>query len=114
MGRRRRRARLPEGEFEARIDSMRHDGRGVARIDGKATFIHGGLPGESVLFRYTGRRRGHDEGQTVAVVSASPDRVAPRCVHYGVCGGCSLQHLSPEAQIAAKQAILLENLRTIG
>ncbi len=114
MGRRRRRARLPEGEFEARIDSMGHDGRGVARIEGKATFIHGALPGESVLFRYTKRRRSHDEGQTVAVVSASPDRVVPRCVHYGVCGGCSLQHISPEAQIAAKQAILLENLRTIG
>lgn len=114
MGRRRRRARLPEGEFEARIDSMGHDGRGVARIEGKATFIHGALPGESVLFRYTGRRRGHDEGQTVAVVSPSPDRVAPRCVHYGICGGCSLQHLSPEAQIAAKQAILLEDLHTIG
>ncbi len=114
MGRRRRRTRLPEGEFEARIDSMGHDGRGVARIEGKATFIHGALPGESVLFRYTGRRRGHDEGQTVAVVSPSPDRVAPRCVHYGVCGGCSLQHLSPEAQIAAKQAILLEDLHTIG
>ena len=114
MGRRRRRARLPEGEFEARIDSMGHDGRGVARIEGKATFIHGALPGESVLFRYTKRRRSHDEGQTVAVVSASPDRVAPRCAHYGVCGGCSLQHLSPDAQIAAKQAILLENLRTIG
>ena len=114
MGRRRPRARLPEGEFEARIDSMGDDGRGVARIEGKATFIHGALPGESVLFRYTKRRRSHDEGQTVAVVSASPDRVTPRCVHYGVCGGCSLQHLSADAQIAGKQAILLENLRTLG
>jgi 23S rRNA (uracil1939-C5)-methyltransferase len=114
MARRRRRPRLPEGEFEAEIESMGHDGRGLARVDGKATFVHGALPGERVRFRYLARRRSHDEGQAVAVERAAPERVAPRCAHYGVCGGCGLQHMAPEAQIAAKQGVLLDNLRQIG
>lgn len=114
MGRRRRRARLPEGEFDAEIADAAHDGRGIARVDGKATFIHGALPGETVRFRYLARRRSHDEGQAVEVLRASPRRVEPRCAHFGVCGGCSLQHLQPAAQIAAKQKVLLDNLRQIG
>lgn len=114
MARRRRRNRLPEGEFEAEISGMTHDGRGVARIDGKATFIHGALPGETVRFRYTGRRRSHDEGLAVDVLSAAPERVQPRCSKFGICGGCSLQHLDPSAQIDAKQGQLLDNLRQLG
>lgn len=114
MGRRRRRARLPEGEFEAEILNMSHDGRGVARVDGKATFVHGALPGELVKFRYLNRKRSHDEGQTVEVVRAAAQRVEPRCAKFGVCGGCSLQHMDPGAQIQAKQGILLDNLRQLG
>lgn len=114
MGRRRRRARLPEGEFDASIDSMAHDGRGVARVDGKATFLHGALPGERVSFRYLRRHRGHDEGQVVEVREASSDRVAPRCAQYGICGGCSLQHMAAAAQIAAKQQVLIDSLRQLG
>jgi 23S rRNA (uracil1939-C5)-methyltransferase len=71
---------------EADIVDLAHDGRGVARIDGKAVFIEGALPGERV----------------------------PRCAHFGVCGGCSLQHLSAAAQLAAKERQLLENLQRIG
>ncbi len=114
MGRRRRRSRLPEGEFEAEVDAMAHDGRGIARVDGKATFLHGALPGERVNFRYLSRRRGHDEGQVVEVLRPDPDRVEPRCAQYGVCGGCGLQHMDPYAQIEAKQQLLLDNLRQIG
>ncbi len=111
---RRRRRRLPEGEFEARIDDMAHDGRGVARVNDKATFIQGGLPGERVLFRYLKTGRRHDEGTVTQVLEAAPDRVAPRCAHYAICGGCSLQHLDPAAQIAAKEGVLLDNLRKLG
>lgn len=110
----RRRKRLPEGAFTARIESLAHDGRGVARIDGKAVFIDGALPGETVEFVYTWRRRSHDEGRVVRVLEASPQRVEPRCPHAEVCGGCSLQHLDPVAQIEAKQALLLENLARLG
>jgi 23S rRNA (uracil1939-C5)-methyltransferase len=114
VGGRRRRQRVPDGEFQAEIDGMAHDGRGIAWVDGKATFVHGALPGETVSFRYLKRRRSHDEGQVVSVLEASADRVEPRCAHYGICGGCGLQHLEPTAQIASKQAMLLDNLRQIG
>jgi 23S rRNA (uracil1939-C5)-methyltransferase len=114
MGARRRRRRVPEGEYQAEITGMAHDGRGIARVDGKATFLHGGLPGETVSFRYLKCRRSHDEGQVTSVHEASADRVTPRCAQYGICGGCALQHLETGAQIASKQNLLLDNLRQIG
>jgi 23S rRNA (uracil1939-C5)-methyltransferase len=114
MGRKRRRRRLPEGSFRADVIDMSHDGRGVARVDDKVTFIHGALPGETVDFIYTDRRRSRDEGQVVDVIEPSPQRVSPRCDSFGICGGCSLQHMDPAAQIASKQAILLDNLQQIG
>ncbi|MCC2655892.1 MAG: rlmD [Panacagrimonas sp.] len=110
----RRRKALPEGEFEAAIVDLAEDGRGVARIDGKVCFIHGALPGETVKFRYTRVHRDADEGETAQVLTASPDRVEPPCAHFGVCGGCALQHLAPGAQIALKQRQMLEALRRIG
>lgn len=99
---------------EAVIESSSHDGRGVARLDGKATFVHGALPGERVRLRVVRRHRNFDEAETEAVLEPSPDRVEPRCPRFGVCGGCSLQHLAPRAQIAAKQQALLDALRHIG
>lgn len=114
MGRRRRRRRLPEGDFAATIESMTQDGRGIARVEGKATFLWGGLPGESVTFRYLDRRRQHDEGRVVGVDRPAADRVEPRCEAFGLCGGCSLQHLDPAAQVARKQKVLLENLAELG
>lgn len=114
MSRRRRRPRIPQGEFAAHIDDMAHDGRGVAHIEGKATFVQGALPGEDVSFRYLSCRRSRDEGVTTAVQKAAPERVEPRCADYAICGGCSLQHMDPHAQIQAKQAVLLDNLKHIG
>src|SRR6202795_1939678 len=99
---------------EADVVDLAHDGRGVARVDGKAVFIEGALPGERVKFRVFKRRRQLDEAGLVEVLRASPDRVVPKCAHFGVCGGCSLQHLSAAAQVAAKERQLLENLQRIG
>jgi 23S rRNA (uracil1939-C5)-methyltransferase len=99
---------------EADVVDLAHDGRGIARVDGKAVFIEGALPAERVRFRVMKRRRQMDEAGLVDVLIASPDRVVPRCAHFGVCGGCSLQHLSPAAQLAAKQSQLLDNLQRIG
>jgi 23S rRNA (uracil1939-C5)-methyltransferase len=93
---------------------LAHDGRGVARIAGKAVFIEGALPSERVRFRVHKRRRQMDEAGLVDVLVASPDRAVPRCAHFGICGGCSLQHLAPAAQLAAKERQLLENLQRIG
>jgi 23S rRNA (uracil1939-C5)-methyltransferase len=99
---------------EADIVDLAHDGRGVARIDGKAVFVDGALPGERVRLRVFKRRRQLDEAGLVDVLIAAPDRVVPACAHFGVCGGCSLQHLSAPAQLAAKERQLLDNLERIG
>lgn len=101
-------------EFEAEIVDLTHDGRGVARIDGKAVFVAGALPGERVKAQQTGRHRHYDEAATLEVLQASPDRIDPKCAHFGQCAGCVLQHLDPAKQIEAKQRVLLENLERIG
>ena len=110
----RRKKALPEGEFSAEIVDLIADGRGVARINGKATFIADALPGETVRFKYLRTGRDLDEGQAVAIDKPSPERVAPKCAHFGVCGGCSLQHLAPGSQIAFKQKQLMEAFARIG
>ena len=113
MQRRRERQR-PELAREAVIESSSHDGRGVARIDGKATFVHGALPGERVRLRVVRHHRNFDEAEAEAVLEPSADRVEPACPRFGVCGGCSLQHVAPVAQIESKQQALLDALRHIG
>jgi 23S rRNA (uracil1939-C5)-methyltransferase len=99
---------------EADVVDLAHDGRGVARDAGKAVFIDGALAGERVRYRLFKRRRQLDEAGLVEVLIPSPDRVLPRCGHFGICGGCSLQHLSAPAQLEAKQRQLLDNLQRIG
>ncbi len=106
--------RSPPPPVEVRIDDLSHDGRGVAHVEGKAFFVHGALPGERVLAQRERRRRHFDEGRVLEILEPSPERVAPRCAHFGLCGGCSLQHLAPTAQIRHKQEILLEALERIG
>lgn len=99
---------------EVTITDLNHDGHGVARIDGKVVFISGALPGEVVTFRFKGRRRKKFDYAVVdEIISASPDRVTPRCQYFGVCGGCSLQHMSAHTQIQWKQNTLKENLQRI-
>lgn len=110
----RRRKPLPEGEFTAQIIDLAQDGRGLARVDGKVTFIADALPGETVQFKYTRKARDIDEGQMVSVTHVSPDRVQPQCAHFGVCGGCTLQHLAPAKQIEFKQKQLFDAFERIG
>jgi 23S rRNA (uracil1939-C5)-methyltransferase len=98
----------------ATVVDLDHDGRGVARIAGKAVFVPGALPGEQVKLRRTRRHAKHDDAELLEVVVASPARVEPRCPHFGRCGGCALQHLSPEAQVESKARELLEQLERIG
>jgi 23S rRNA (uracil1939-C5)-methyltransferase len=106
--------KVPQREFTAEVTGLSHEGRGVARVDGKVVFVSGALPGESVLAQLTGRNRHFDEARTVQVLVASPDRVVPRCAHFGQCSGCVLQHLDEARQIELKQTVLLENLQRIG
>ncbi len=100
--------------FDLDITDLSHDGRGVGRRDGKAVFVAGALPGETVRVEQTGRNRHFDEGRTLEVLQASPDRVVPRCEHFGTCAGCVLQHLREDRQIEAKRQVLRDNLRRIG
>lgn len=96
------------------IESAAHDGRGIAHVDGKVVFVAGALPGERVVALRTPRRRGFDEAETVEVLDASVGRVAPGCAHFGVCGGCALQHADHATQLAIKQRALADNLARIG
>jgi 23S rRNA (uracil1939-C5)-methyltransferase len=98
----------------ATVVDLDHDGRGVARIDGKVVFVPGALPGETIRLGRRRRRAGHDLGELAEVVVAAPERVTPPCPHFGVCGGCALQHLAPEAQLAAKGRELLQQLERVG
>lgn len=97
------------------IDRLSHEGRGIAqREDGKLVFVDGALPGEQVTVQVTFSNKKFDEAQVVSVQYAGADRVQPPCAHYGVCGGCSLQHMAPPAQIAFKQSVLADHLRHFG
>ena len=106
--------RISAAPEEADIVDLSHEGHGVARVEGKAVFVTDALPGERVVLRRVRRHRNFDEAVLEAVLTASPDRVAAPCPHYGTCGGCALQHLAPAAQLAFKQGQLLENLARLG
>ena len=96
------------------VEGLSHDGRGIARLEGKTTFIDGALPNEMVTFQYTVKKKDYDEGAVLSVEQASPQRVEPRCPHFVMCGGCSLQHLEGSAQIHEKQTLLLDLLARVG
>ena len=96
------------------IESVDHEARGVARAEGKVVFVDGALPGETVEASPYRRKPSFDNAQIVRIVRPSASRVAPRCEHFGVCGGCSLQHADVRTQVAIKQRVLEDNLRHIG
>lgn len=97
----------------AKVDDLNHEGWGVVRA-GKVVFVAGALPGEVVEYRVRRRERGHDEAELVRVLERSPDRIEPGCAHFGLCGGCSMQHLASTSQLAVKDNMLRETLRRVG
>jgi len=107
-----RRARAAVAPEEARVAGLTHEGEGVVH-GGKTAFVAGALPGERIRFQRTRRHRQHDDAELLEVLQASPARVVPRCPHFGVCGGCVLQHLSPAAQLAAKESELRDALTRV-
>jgi 23S rRNA (uracil1939-C5)-methyltransferase len=94
----------------AHIESLDHEGRGVAHVEGKAIFIEGALPVEVVDYASYRRKPSYEKAHTVRVLRASSQRVAPPCPHFGTCGGCSMQHLHLAGQTAAKQRVLEDAL----
>jgi len=97
----------------AEVSALTLEGSGVLAPAGKRVLVPGALAGEQVAFQRRRRRRNYDEGVLLEVRRPSPDRVTPACEYFGRCGGCSLQHLAPDAQLAMKQATLLDSLARI-
>lgn len=102
------------------IKSLDAEGRGVGHLtnedgsSGKVVFVEGALPGEIVHFETFRRKSKFDMAKMLSVIKESPVRAKPGCPHFGVCGGCSMQHLEPSAQVAIKQRVLEDNLWHIG
>jgi 23S rRNA (uracil1939-C5)-methyltransferase len=92
------------------IESLDHEAQGITRSEGKTIFVDGALPGECVEYASYRKKPRFELAQLVVVHRESPYRVTPRCPHYGVCGGCAMQHLDPAAQVAVKQRVLEDNL----
>jgi 23S rRNA (uracil1939-C5)-methyltransferase len=97
------------------VESLDAEGRGVARTaEGKVVFVEGALPGEDVDFQVLKKKLSHEFAKATSILHQSASRVAPRCPHFGVCGGCATQHADARTQMAAKQRWLEENLARIG
>lgn len=109
----RRKKQLPILE-NISIEGASAEGKAVARIDGKVTFIKGAVPGDVVNVQISKSRKSYDEGYTLKLVSPSKDRVEPKCAHFGTCGGCKWQSLDYKVQLHYKQQQVVENFRRIG
>jgi 23S rRNA (uracil1939-C5)-methyltransferase len=102
------------------IKSLDMDARGVGHLEnedgspGKVIFVEGALPGERVSFETLRKKKNWESGRMLTLQKASSMRVEPKCPHFAQCGGCSMQHLEPSAQVAMKQRVLEDNLWHIG
>ena len=110
----RRRKKLPQEPVSAKIESLSHEGRGIAHVGGKTVFVNGALPGEDALFQYKKQRPKYDEAHALEITNPAAERVDAKCEFFGLCGGCSLQHMQHDFQIEHKQSVLMEQLTHIG
>lgn len=101
-------------EMRLGIEKLVSRGDGLARYEGKTIFVRGALPGETVIASVVEQKSDFDRAVVSEIVVASPDRVEPVCPHYGVCGGCDIQHMRTEAQSVHKEKVVKENLKRIG
>ncbi len=106
----RRQKALPVEPVEVEISGLSHDGRGIARLDNKVLFVFGALPGEIVKAKLTRCHSRYSDATAIEILKPSAERVGPACAHFGLCGGCQLQHMSSQTQIAHKQKFLEEQL----
>ena len=113
MSRRKRRRELPP-PFEVVIEALSHEGRGIAHHNGKIVFVFAALPGERVKIQINQSNKKFSEASVVEVLEPSPLRIEPRCEHFGICGGCSMQHVSADDQIEIKQKSVLEMMQHAG
>lgn len=109
-----KRRRKPAERGIIDIVDLASNARGVGHVDGKAVFVADTLPGERALYRPTKRKKDYEEASLETLFSASDKRVTPRCAHFGVCGGCALQHAGENAQLEFKQGQLMAALERVG
>ncbi len=98
----------------AEITALSHDGRGIATIQQKKTFISGALPGETVTYQITQKHSTYDTAQTLEIIQSAAERATPPCQHFGLCGGCSLQYMNMDLQLQLKEQTLLNQLKHFG
>ncbi|MFJ7565943.1 23S rRNA (uracil(1939)-C(5))-methyltransferase RlmD [Herminiimonas sp. NPDC097707] len=102
------------------IESLDMEARGVGHLQnedgtqGKVVFVEGALPKERVVYSSYRKKANWEAAKMMVLLKESSLRVKPKCAYFGICGGCSMQHLEPTAQVAMKQRILEDNLKHIG
>ena len=96
------------------IESLDLEARGIARREGKVVFVEGALPGERVVATTVRRKPSYEIARVEEILRPSSQRVVPRCPHFGVCGGCAMQHLEPSTQVAIKQRSLEDTFWHVG
>jgi 23S rRNA (uracil1939-C5)-methyltransferase len=97
------------------IESVDHEGQGVGHLeDRRVVFVEGALTGEVVEYERLRHKGSFEKGTLTRILKASPYRVTPECPWFGVCGGCSLQHLDEATQVACKQRVLEDALKHLG
>lgn len=113
MARRKKKLPIPPEHFIP-VETLSHEGRGIAHIDGKAIFLRNALPEEKVRFHYNASKAKFAEGYATEIDNPSPQRVPPQCEHYNRCGGCSTQHIDHHTQLQLKQQTLLDHFQHFG
>lgn len=97
-----------------KVDTMAAEGKCVAKVNGLVIFLEGCAPGDLVNARLTRIKSSFLEGTVTEIVAFSADRAAPFCIHFGLCGGCSWQHIRYETQLQYKQKQVVDNLERLG
>jgi 23S rRNA (uracil1939-C5)-methyltransferase len=99
---------------QVKVTGIAHGGDALARHEGKVIFVPYALPGEEILVELTEEKAKYARATLLEVITASPQRVEPRCPHFGTCGGCHWQHIAYETQLSLREEILQSQLKRIG
>ncbi|MCE5285390.1 MAG: TRAM domain-containing protein, partial [Pelosinus sp.] len=105
---------LKGNTYEITISGLGHSGEGVGRFEDFTVFVPYALPGETVSVKITEAKKSYAKGKITKIHTASPNRIEPKCELYKECGGCQLQHLSYEGQLAAKRQTVVDAITRIG
>src|SRR5688500_2293497 len=100
--------------FELEITGIAFGGNGVGRYEGRAIFVPYAIPGETIKARIVQDKKRFAIAENLGVIKSSPSRVTPRCVHFGICGGCHWQHIDYPAQLEFKRQIVADQMARIG